>query len=186
MGSMNEIAELRLRALMEANEGWGRTAGRETYRKLVDFVESNPGALIFRVSLVDVKRVDISFASETVVELARRYRAKKGFCIIDLTDKDMEENWSAAAERAKQPMMVWAGNRGRVIGIEPSQGIADAFRFTLTKGETRASDYAAKVPGVSITNASTKFKQLWEQGFLLRRERTAESGGVEFVYVPIR
>jgi predicted transcriptional regulator len=27
-----------------------------------------------------------------------------------------------------------------------------------------------------------KFKQLWEQGFLLRRESVADSGGVEFVY----
>lgn len=186
MDSMNEMALLQLRPLMEANEGWGRTAGRETYRKLVDFVESNPGVIVFRVSLAGVKRVDISFASETVVELARRYRTKKGFCIIDLTDKDMEENWTAAAERAKQPLMVWSGNKGRVIGMEPSQGIADAFRFALSKGEARASDYAAQVAGVSITNASTKFKQLWDQGFLLRSERAAESGGVEFVYVPIR
>lgn len=186
MGSMNEMAQLPLRSLMDANEGWGRTAGRETYRKLVDFVESSAGVIVFRVSLVGVKRVDISFASETVIELARRYRAKKGFCFVDLTDKDMEENWAAAAERAKQPMMVWSGNRGRVIGMEPSQGIVEAFRFALAKGEARASDYASNATGVSITNASTKFKQLWEQGFLLRRERTAESGGVEYVYVPIR
>ena len=35
---------------------------------------------------------------------------------------------------------------------------------------------------MSIANASTKFKQLWEQGFLLRQESVADSGGVEFVY----
>ena len=27
-----------------------------------------------------------------------------------------------------------------------------------------------------------KFKQLWEQGFLLRQESTADTGGVEYVY----
>jgi predicted transcriptional regulator len=27
-----------------------------------------------------------------------------------------------------------------------------------------------------------KFKQLWEQGFLLRQESTADSGGLEYVY----
>lgn len=183
---MNEAADLRLRPLMHSNEGWGRTAGREVYQALVDFVESKAGKLIFRISISGVKRVDISFASETVVELARRYRGKKGFCFTDLDDVDMEENWAAAAERAKQPLMTWEAGKGRVLGPQPSQGIADAFRFALTKGEARAADYAATVKGMSITNASTKFKQLWENGFLLRRETIAESGGVEFVYVSIR
>jgi hypothetical protein len=186
MGSMNEPVDLRLRPLMSANEGWGRDSGREVHRALVEFVESRPGTLVFRVSLNGVKRVDISFASETIVELARRYRGKKGFCFTDLNDPDMEENWAAAAERAKQPLMTWTGGKARVMGPQPSQGIADAFRFAMTKGEARASDYAASVKEMSITNASTKFKQLWENGYLLRRETAAESGGVEFVYVPIR
>jgi hypothetical protein len=98
----------------------------------------------------------------------------------------MEENWAAAAERAKQPLMNWIGGKWRVLGPQPSQGVADAFRFALTKGETRVSDCAASAKEVSITNASNKFKHLWEIGFFLRREATAESGGVEFVYVPIR
>jgi hypothetical protein len=183
---VNEAVELRLRTFMNSNEGWGRDAGREVYRALVDFVESKAGKIVFRVSLTGVKRVDISFASETIVELARRYRGRKGFCFTDLEDRDMEENWSAAAERAKQPLINWSGGKWRVLGPQPSQGVADAFRFALTKGEPRASDYAASAKDISITNASNKFKQLWENGFLLRREATAESGGVEFVYVPIR
>ena len=40
-------------------------------------------------------------------------------------------------------------------------------------------------PSVSLTNASNKFKQLWQQGFLLRQERAAETGGVEYVYYRI-
>jgi hypothetical protein len=185
MVSMNEAVGLRLRPFMNANEGWGRASGRDVYGALVDFVESHAGRVIFRVSLNGVKRVDISFASETIVELARRYRGQKGFCFVDLDDKDMEENWAAAAERSKQPLMNWAG-QVRVLGPSPSQGVADAFRFAISKGEARASDYAASVKDMSITNASTKFKQLWENGFLLRHETTAESGGVEFIYIPIR
>jgi hypothetical protein len=186
MGSMNEAVELRLRAFMKADEGWGRASGREVYGALVEFVESRVGKIIFRVSLSGVKRVDISFASETIVELARRYRGHKGFCFTDLEDRDMEENWAAAAERSKQPLVNYAKAEVRILGLQPSQGVADAFRFALSKGEVRAADYAASAKDVSITNASTKFKQLWENGFLLRRETTAESGGVEFVYVPIR
>jgi hypothetical protein len=50
----------------------------------------------------------------------------------------------------------------------------------------RAVEFAQATPDMSIANASTKFKQLWEQGFLLRRETTAESGGVEYVYCRIK
>jgi hypothetical protein len=119
--------------------------------------------------------------------LARRYRGKKGFCLVDLTDEDQRENWTAAAQRAGQPIMSW-DDRGKlvVLGPEPSQGITDAFQFALGKPEAKAAEYAAFRKSVSITNASSKFKQLWEQGFLLRRESIAESGGVEFLYMSIR
>jgi len=183
---MNEKSTvLQLRDFMNTPEGWGRDQGREIYNKLIGFVEANPGTMIFKVSLRNVKRLDISFASETFVELARRYRGYKGFCFIDLADQDMRENWDAAASRKGQPMMVWEGKKGRVIGVEPSQGTLGAFKFALERERARATEFAAATPDMSIANASTKFKQLWEQGFLLRREDIAESGGVEFTYFRI-
>lgn len=189
MKAMNEIGaqSLRLRVFMDEDDGWGRAAGRETYRRLTEFVETNAGVLIFRVSTMGVGRIDISFASETVVELARRYRGKKGFCFVGLIDPDQRENWAAAAQRAAQPIMSWDERGGCLtVGPEPSQGNGDAFQFALAKPEARAAEYAAARRNISITNASSKFKQLWEQGFLLRRESAAESGGVEYVYFRIR
>jgi hypothetical protein len=189
MNWMNEMSviNLRLREFMTEDDGWGRPAGRVTYQRLMEFIEKHPGVLIFRVSLTGVRRVDISYASETIVELARKYRGQKGFCFVDLVDVDQRENWEAAAQRAKQPLMS-LNKHGQleILGIEPSQGNADALKFALTKPETRAAAYAASAKGVSITNASTKFKQLWEQGFLLRREAAADSGGVEYVYFRIQ
>jgi len=57
----------------------------------------------------------------------------------------------------------------------------EAFQFAMAKTESRAAEFATK-KGIPIANASMKFKQLWENGFLLRRESAADSGGVEFVY----
>jgi hypothetical protein len=189
MNQMNEIKAhvLRLRDFMKEDDGWGRGAGRETYGKLMEFVEAHPGTLIFRVSIGGIRRIDISFASETIVELARRYRGRKGFCFVDLEDVDQKENWEAAAQRAKQPIMSW-DERGQpeILGVEPTQGNSDALRFALARQETRAAEFAASLNDVSITNASSKFKQLWEQGFLLRRETVAESGGVEYAYIRIK
>lgn len=173
---------IELREFMDEDQGWGRTKGREVYQRLLGFVEANPGQIVFKISMKGVKRVDISFASETLVELAKRYRGLKGFCFVDMSDADMIENWAAAAERKGQPLFLWNGNEGRVIGVEPSQGNQEALRFAMTRPNVRAAEFAEAVPGMSIANASTKFKQLWEQGFLLRRESAADTGGVEFVY----
>jgi len=183
MRSMNEgVRVLGLRQVMDRPEGWGRGQGREVYQRLLRSVEENPGTLVFRVSMKGVERVDISFASETVVELARRYRGTKGFCLVDLTDPDLIENWDAAAAKKGQPLLVWHGKSARLIGAEPTQGCRDAFQFALQRPQARAAEFAESKKDISIANASMKFKQLWEQGFLLRQESTADTGGVEYVY----
>lgn len=179
---MNEgVRVITLRDSMQRAEGWGRDQGREVYQRLLRSVEESPGALIFRVSMKGVSRLDISFASETIVELARRFRGAKGFCLVDLSDRDLIENLDAAAEKKGQPILVWHGKNADLIGPEPSEGAREAFGFAMARLKTRASEFAAH-RGISIANASMKFKQLWEQGFLLRREGVADSGGVEFVY----
>jgi hypothetical protein len=179
---MNEgVRVLALREFMDRPEGWGRVQGRDVYQRLLRSVEENPGTLVFRVSMKGVQRVDISFASETVVELARRYRGTKGFCLVDLTDPDLIENWDAAAAKKGQPLLVWQNKSARLIGAEPTQGCQEAFRFALGRPQARAAEFA-ETKDMSIANASMKFKQLWDQGFLLRRESSADTGGVEYVY----
>jgi len=180
---MNEkYALIRLVNFMDTQDGWGRVQGREVFQRLQAYVESHPEIDVFQIILQEVKRIDISFASETIVELGRRYRQSKGFCFVDLTDPDMLENWEAAAQRREQPLMVWNKKNGKVIGMKPNPGALDAFEFALNRPVTRAADYVAERSDVSIANASTKFKQLWEQGFLLRHEDSADSGGREYTY----
>jgi hypothetical protein len=98
--------------------------------------------MIFKVSLEGVKRIDISFASETIVELARRYRGKKGLCFIDLVDPDMAEDWDAAAARKAQPLVSWDHGKARTLGVSPSQGTLGAFEFALKRPRTRAAEFA--------------------------------------------
>lgn len=186
MKPMNEIkATILLRNLMENPYGWGRDQGREVFQRLIREVESNPGKPVIEVSLQGVERADISFASETVVEVARRYRGNKGFCLVHVGSEDLLENFEAAAGKKAQPLTVWEGDKGTVIGVQPSQGNAATFDYLLTKPSVTASEIANALD-LQITNASTKLKQLWEQGFVLRRQETAESGGVEFRYFVIR
>ncbi len=167
-----------------ATEGWGREEGRVVYPRLLKFVEAHPGVLVFKVSVEGVQRVDISFASETVVELAKRFHGTKGFCFIDLVDLDMLENWEAAAVRKEQPIMLQEGSALRVLGPQPTRGLAEALDFALKRPSTRAAEFVSSMSKrkMSIANASSKFKQLWQKGFLLRQEVTAVSGGIEYAY----
>lgn len=173
---------LSLQGLMDRPDGWGREQGRTVHQRLLRAVEASAGSLIIMISMKGVRRVDMSFASETIVELARRYRGAKGICLIDLTDEDMIENIDAAAAKKDQPLFVWQGKSVRVLGAQPSQGCREAFDFALERPQARAAEFAQARKNMSIANASMKFKQLWEQGFLLRRESAADTGGVEFVY----
>lgn len=128
-----------------------------------------------------VKQVDASFASEAIVELIRRYRGIKGICLIDLVDPEMKFNIELAAERVSLPVAVWKDGSIEMIGGKPSPGNREALQFALERPQARAAEFADHA-NFSIANASTKFKQLWEQGFLVRSESAADSGGVEFVY----
>ena len=174
-----------LRDLMDSPHGWGRDQGREVFQGLIRKVESNPGKLIIEISLHGIERADISFASETVIEIAKRYRGNKGFILSEVASEDMLENWDAAAARKAQPIMVRMNNTLRVIGPQPSQGNAAAFEYALKKKSITASELANAFD-LQITNASTKLKQLWENGFILRQQESAESGGVEFRYFSIQ
>jgi len=173
---------IKLGEFMDGPSAWGRAEGRVVFQRILEFVEKAGDKALFTVSLEGVSRLDISFASETLVEIARRFKGTKGFFFIDLVDEDMIENWDAAALRKEQPLMSWNSSVWRIIGLQPSQGTRAALEVALERGEVRAAEFAAISPGMSIANVSSKFRQLWEQGFLLRLESAADTGGVEYVY----
>lgn len=167
------------------SDGWGHIQGHQVYERLRSVIEAHPAEDIFRISLAGVTRTDVTFPRESVVELARYYRGRRGFCIIDASDEDLLENWHAAADRLEQPLMVWSGHpRPHILGPEPSAGLRDMFSYVVSVPIARTSEAATSL-GLKIPNASNKLKQLWQEGYILRREQSASSGGVEYEYIRI-
>jgi hypothetical protein len=152
------------------------------YPALLNFVEAHPGISVFYVSFQRVQRMDISFVSETLVQLAKRFRGNKGFCLVDVPSEDMAENIDAAALKGGQPFLVWRDGSASILGPQPAAGTQAALLFALQRPCTRVADFVAENADISLTNASNKFKQLWQLGYLLRRESAADTGGIEYVY----
>lgn len=179
---MNEnVHTLRLFNYLSAGEGWGRLAGSKARQKLAQSIGAQRSTGVFRISLQSVRRLDVAFASEALVGLIKDSGGIKPICLVDLADHDIRENIAAAAERMKVPLTVWNGAQAEVLGPAPSLGTRDALAFALARAQVRAAEFA-QVAGISTANASTKFRQLWDEGFLIRSDGTSPSGGAEYLY----
>ena len=185
MKQMNQNGEtIYLRQLMDRDDGWGNAEGREVFQRLLKKIETDPTKVVYRVSLDGVKRTDASFPRESVIELAKRFRGNKGFCLVDVADPDLLDNWDAAATKREQPMTVWRNGKPEIIGRKPTAGNEDVLNYVLSNGEATAAAIAKRLK-LQLTNASTKLRQLEKDGFVMRREETSPTGGIEYSYFRI-
>lgn len=174
-----------LRSLIESTEAWGSAQGEQVRECLQSLMASHPEVSLFAISLAGVERVDVSFARAALVELARCERRRRGFCLVDASDPDMIENWDAAARRGAQPLLAWDGaTQYCILGPQPSAGLSAMLHYVLSRPATRTNEAAAALQ-LRIPNASNKLKQLWQEGYILRQEQCATSGGVEYAYLRI-
>lgn len=176
---------IRLRDLMEDNDGFGREAGEALFNQLRKAVERYKANEIIQLSLSGVKRTDASFPRVSVISLGKLLKGKRGICLVGFENDDVLDNWGTAAEVENFPLLVWAGAKYRVLGPEPPEALKRIFEFVQEKDETFANEVAKKF-NFSISNASNKLKKLFEEGYIWRNTRNAVSGGIEHVYVPMR
>ncbi len=165
----------------------GNVQGKETFRKLSDYVDSHPSYNIFGISLEGIKSTDISFPRESVLSVAKLYRGQKGFYLegMDKSDRDLFDNWQGAASAKDQPLVVWYENSYEIIGPETSKSNLELINYVLENNTVTTSKVASSL-NISIHNASTKLKKLVDQGYIMRSEEVAESGGIEFIYHAIK
>lgn len=173
---------IRLRDEMLSDDGWGHQEGRRVHQCLLKIIEGHPDTIVFRISLDGVKRTDASFPRESVVELARRFREQKGFCLVDVADPDLLDNWDAAAKKREQPLLVWRSSGDFIVlGPELSEAMRLIFNVVVTQSGVTTAETAERLEQ-TVSNVSNKMKALFKAGYILRRERVAPSGGIEFEY----
>jgi hypothetical protein len=163
----------------------GNIQGKETFRKLVDFIDSNPFYCIFGISLVGIIATDATFPRESVISIAKQYRGEKGLFLEGVQNRDLIDNWKYAASAKEQPIVIWSDDNFEIIGPEISSSTIALINYVLDKRSVFTSQVANDLH-MSVQNASTRLKNLVNQGYIMRSEVVAESGGIEYAYHAIR
>lgn len=165
----------------------GNVQGKETFRKLSEFVDKHPAIQIYGISLEGIRATDISFPRESVLSLAKLHRTQKSFYLEDMDqkDRDLFDNWQGAAVAMNQPLVIWYENSYEIIGPATSKSNLELINYVLENKTVTTSKVAMDL-NITVHNASTKLKKLVEQGYIMRSEDIAESGGIEFIYHAIK
>jgi hypothetical protein len=174
-----------LRQFTKDDHPFGNVQGKEAFRKLADYIDSHPQVSIFGISLKDIEATDASFPRESVVSIAKQYRGEKGFFLEDMRGRDLIDNWRYAAEAKDQPLVIWNDGVFEVIGPEINVSTQRLVKYVLEEGQVSASKAAVDLD-MSVQNASTRLKKLFELGYILRSGAAADSGGIEYLYHAIK
>lgn len=164
---------------------FGNVQGKETFRKLVDYIDKHPSCRIFGISLAGIEATDASFPRESVISVAKHYREDKGIFLEQVKHRDILDNWSYAATAKEQPLIVWNEDTYEILGPTLTKSSRELLDYVLVKRTVLASEVAIDL-SISVQNASTRLKKLVSQGYILRSEEVAESGGIEFIYQAIK
>lgn len=83
-----------------------------------------------------------------------------------------------------QPLTIRLDTEIRTLGPVLTKSNLEILNFLKKKKKTTTSQIASSM-NLSVQNASSKLKKLVDDGYILRFEETAESGGIEFIYQAI-
>lgn len=181
---------LLLRNFMRKNttDGLRDDHGIEVYNKLIKKIDTIPEVDVIYISLKGIDLVDSSFSREALIRTMKNYKTKKGFCLVDIDNDDCIDNFIGGAIKLNQPVVVYLNDELQIIGPSnppgPTKGNQSTLKFVQSHEVTTATILSEKL-GIKLNNASTKLKQLLEDGFILRQQDKSPSGGLEYLYYPI-
>jgi hypothetical protein len=159
---------------------YGTLRGKQTYERLVNFIESTQIS-IFGISFKEICGADSSYLRESLISVVKKFKDERTIFIQDLVDPDLIYNLKLAANAKNQPIVNWAGSVCEILGPQPSPSNQALLDLVIVNRSVTTSK-ASSALDISVQNASTKLKKLFEEGYVFRTEEAAETGGKEFVY----
>lgn len=160
---------------------YGSPRGKLAHDSLLSEIEKIGKVDVISISFRGLEGADVSFLREALVYVIKRYKKEIFFYVTDLPDEDIVANLQAAAVSGGEQVTYWSGNECRFLGPEQSTSSKILLDLIAAHRSSTTADVAEAL-NISVQNASTRLKRLYEEGYLMRIEETAESGGREFVY----
>lgn len=164
-----------------AKNPYGSPRGKLAHANLLAEIEKLGHVNVVGVSFRGLEGADVSFLREALVYAIKRYRKEISFFVSDLPDEDIVANLQAAAISGGEQVTYWSDEGCRFLGPEPSTSSKLLLDFIATHRSSTTANVAEAL-SISVQNASTRLKRLYEEGYVMRVEETAESGGREYVY----
>lgn len=174
-----------LQEFAETDHPYGNELGQKVCQKLRRFVDKQREYNTFCIDMSNIVTTDASFPRESVVALAKLFVGEKGFFLKGFASQDLLDTWSYTAEKKNIPLVVWNDGLYQFIGKPLSSANSALVDFVYGAGQATTSMVADELK-ITVQNASTKLKRLVADGYLLRSEETAETGGKEFIYLAIK
>lgn len=180
-------------------DGWSVEYGEEVRNLLLSAIASHPEVDIFEISFEGIKRIDTSFPREAILYLAKIKAGKQGFVLTNLQTRTQIENIEGGVYRLDfaanlivsddiQNINLGADcivDGNHIILGKLSKTNRPIVEYVLRKNGASTSEIAKQFD-LQVNNVSNKLKLLVEEGFLLRKELSAATGGVEYYYYPIK
>lgn len=171
------------------NDGLLVEHGVEVREKLLTEIKRHPKVDIIYLSMRGIHVVDASFSREAIIRTIKTFRGELGFCLTDIDNSEYLDNFVAGVMKLDQPIFIKLPDRIELISPfypkGPSKGNQEVLDYVNAHNMVTATMLKSDLH-LKLTNASSKLKQLLEQGYLLRKQDTAISGGVEFKYFAIQ
>jgi hypothetical protein len=168
-----------------ASDAWGTELGARVFADLnLRLLNLDEGTLI-RIDYSGLKRSDVSFQREAVVETLRKHRPRLLFVASNLKDADLRENLEHALDRRGDSLIHTDGVKTIVLGKRLSRELAAALAAVNTAGEMTSALLRQQMPETELSTASSRLTALWKAGLIQRIEGTSPSGGREHRYYPI-
>lgn len=171
--------------LLKRQSAIGREAGEAVYAALLDWVLKTLRRSHFEISLLGIVAMDTDFASAAIIELAVKFRGRKGFTISGVQDQAIIDVLDTAARERGAGLILRDGGLLRLIGIEPSERHRALFEFAMTRTSFHGRDYLEAERGIKLPAANKRIRTLLQQGLLVRRRQSGRGGPSKYYYAAI-
>lgn len=166
-------------------EAWGIEHGQAALAGIEKLLRTRDERIV-NLDLRGIQRMDSSCSREAIANLVRRQRGERCFFLSGTPDKSMRENMEAAFARQEMTLLLRSTDEYELLGHALRPHLLQTLEVVEEFESATARQVADKIKDLALTAANNRLKDLCDEGLVLRVERSAASGGKEFLYLAVK